>query len=464
MGYRYYLYLCIETVHTVVKREKYALTWIKYRKGINMMQSETLISIIIPVYNIEHYLEECLRSVIEQTEKRIEIVCIEDCSTDNSRNLLLKMASLDSRIRVILNKKNMGLSNVRNIGMKAAVGKYIIFLDGDDMLKSNALQELYQYTEREKVNAVLFDYDILIQGQRALEEQSNNENLERKSIDEGIYDKKELLTACYYHKIWYVEAWRYFWKRDILEKYELQFFPELIHEDNLFSFYAWMKVDRIAYLKKKFYIYRRRDDSIMYTLNFRRVESLFVIFCEILKYWNNNKFTHEEDEAIKEYADMIYRAYINKKKYFESHKPLTIGSETEKYLFEKFWGESYVRYKYAFLNKDKVLQLQNASKVIIYGAGTVGGETIRLLEENNINNLLVAVTNCDINANKIEKHIIHNIKDLVYLKEEAIVILAVVPKYYDSMLENLKELEFKHIMLLDEVKNDEDTRESSYER
>ncbi|PPS21321.1 glycosyltransferase family 2 protein [Brachyspira murdochii] len=102
------------------------------------------ISVIIPVYNVESYLRECLDSVINQTLKDIEIICIDDNSTDNSYNILLDYQKIDNRIKIIKHKENLGLGPARNSGIKVAIGEYIYFIDSDDYISDNYINALYE--------------------------------------------------------------------------------------------------------------------------------------------------------------------------------------------------------------------------------------------------------------------------------------------------------------------------------
>lgn len=115
------------------------------------------VSIIIPVYNVEPYLHECLDHVIHQTLKEIEIICVNDASTDNSLNVLKEYAERDSRIQILDQKVNNGLSISRNIGANCAVGEYIYFLDSDDFIELNTMEKLYNHAKSYMVDVVVFD-------------------------------------------------------------------------------------------------------------------------------------------------------------------------------------------------------------------------------------------------------------------------------------------------------------------
>ena len=117
-----------------------------------------LISVIIPVFNVEEYLEECISSILRQTLTDIEIICIDDGSTDSSPDILKKYAEQDRRITVY-SQDNCGLSAARNLGMRAARGRYTYFIDSDDWLERDALRDLYTRAEKDQLDLLLFDAD-----------------------------------------------------------------------------------------------------------------------------------------------------------------------------------------------------------------------------------------------------------------------------------------------------------------
>ena len=119
------------------------------------MSAMVKVSVIIPVYNVAPYLGECLDSVLQQSLKDIEIVCVDDCSTDNSSFLLKKYAESDIRIRLFYNERNRDLSFTRNRGLKESCGEYVFFLDSDDALYDNeVLKELYIIAEQDDAELV----------------------------------------------------------------------------------------------------------------------------------------------------------------------------------------------------------------------------------------------------------------------------------------------------------------------
>ena len=127
--------------------------------------AQPLVSIIIPVYNAEDYLNESMRSVLMQTYKNLEIICIDDGSVDNSRALLEKLASDDQRISVI-SVENKGAGNARNLGMDKAKGKYILFFDADDVLRKDMIRTLVKTAEKNNPDIVLFGYYKFADGKK----------------------------------------------------------------------------------------------------------------------------------------------------------------------------------------------------------------------------------------------------------------------------------------------------------
>ncbi|MGL6023617.1 MAG: glycosyltransferase family 2 protein [Cetobacterium sp.] len=116
---------------------------------------EVLISVIIPVYNIQDYIGECLKSIIESSYKNLEILVIDDCSIDESKSIIKKYSEIDSRISVIENKENKGVCHTRNIGLRNANGKYLIFVDGDDFISKFWIEKLVQKIQEKKCSVVI---------------------------------------------------------------------------------------------------------------------------------------------------------------------------------------------------------------------------------------------------------------------------------------------------------------------
>lgn len=230
----------------------------------NELKAQLTISLIIPVYNVEQYLTDCLQSVCDQTYPSIEVICINDGSTDGSPEILENFKSkMGTKLRII-NKKNEGLGPARNTGIEASTGYYVYFLDSDDILAPNALQSVYDVISSE-VDFVAHGVKVV-----ALDEQLENEVSSNKAwIDSvrkesGVYQlgsspKAELVSV----------AWNKLYKLSLLLGQKIHF-PNLLHEDEVFFWRHIIHCSKYHYLNQDLYCYRRRQSSIMGT----RLQSL----------------------------------------------------------------------------------------------------------------------------------------------------------------------------------------------
>lgn len=129
------------------------------------------VSVIIPVYNVEPYLKQCMDSVVGQTLKDIEIICVDDGSTDGSLDILREYAAEDNRIQII-EQKNAGAGAARNNGMRHATGKYLSFLDSDDFFEPRMLEKAYDLAEKDQADFVAYKSDSIIQRRNSLFQQT----------------------------------------------------------------------------------------------------------------------------------------------------------------------------------------------------------------------------------------------------------------------------------------------------
>ena len=221
------------------------------------------VSIIIPVYNVENYLRKCLDSIINQTLKEIEIICIDDCSTDNSYSILEEYSKIDSRIIIIKNDVNKGSGNTRNVGIEKAKGEYIGFIDSDDFINDIYFEELYNTAK--KFNADLTNtQNIIIYENGNIIKYDNYKNYKiglRKhnigDIIEHIRIEKELDYPIYYSSCGKL------WKREFLNKNNIRFFSISNSEDFYLFFTALAYNPIMSYNGKAEYYYVQRSDSLI---------------------------------------------------------------------------------------------------------------------------------------------------------------------------------------------------------
>ncbi len=210
------------------------------------------VSVIVPIYNGEKYLEECLDSILNQTVKDIEIICVDDGSTDRSNEILEKYSSNDARIR-IYHQENQFAGIARNTGMKYAEGKYILFLDGDDFFDSSMVEKLYNKSEQDKADICVCDgYRYDDENKVALKSKAYLvHNLLPDKIPFSIEDAEETLfnftTMNLYNKLY---------RRDFLERTGIKFKPHRLGEDAGFVLHTLSSAGRITVLDERLFYYR----------------------------------------------------------------------------------------------------------------------------------------------------------------------------------------------------------------
>ena len=293
---------------------------------INGMQNSTpKISVIIPVYNVEQYLEECLNSIITQTFDDIEIICINDGSTDNSLNLLLDYAKRDQRIHVYL-QKNVGLSYTRNIGVKAAKGKYIYFMDSDDILNAAALEHLYCKAEDQNLDVTYFDGSGFGDAETCKEQIEQYKNYyHRKGNYRQIQDGASFMEALLQNNEYRTSPCLQFMTRKHFLTNALWFTEGILHEDNFFTFKSMLSAKRVSHLDETLFYRRIRPDSIMTVRpTFSHVYGYFYSYIKMNNYLHSLSLTEAQQIAP---VEIIYRVLHNARNQFAKLE------EDEKYSF-----------------------------------------------------------------------------------------------------------------------------------
>lgn len=222
------------------------------------MKKKELISVVIPVYNVEEYLRECIDSVLKQTYETFEIILVDDGSTDASGAICDEYAKKDARIQVI-HQKNQGLSGARNTGCTSANGKYVYFLDSDDWILPETLEELLVKAEQESAEAVFFDAYSFADRPEKFQVEQRYLRKHAYETEEGYEVLKKLQDNGEYHSA----VPLLFLKRDFLQNHKIQFESGILYEDMLYTYEVYCRAKRVAHVSKAFYQRRYRSNSIM---------------------------------------------------------------------------------------------------------------------------------------------------------------------------------------------------------
>lgn len=209
------------------------------------------ISVVIPVYNVEKYLSECIDSLINQTLKEVEIICVDDGSTDNSPQILDEYAKKDTRIKVF-HQENKGVSVARNDGIKKVQGEYLTFVDSDDWLELNALEVLYNTAKKRKSDVLLFSFYSYYPNKL----EKNNRLVPLKNI---IKDSNTTFLESYKYILdTPMGTWAKLYKTNLIQDNEIKFPPNIqCSEDRPFYIQSCINAKNISVLDEPFYYYRR---------------------------------------------------------------------------------------------------------------------------------------------------------------------------------------------------------------
>ncbi len=238
-----------------------------------------MISVIIPVYNVEKYLDTCITSVVNQTYTNLEIILINDGSTDSSGDICNNWAKIDKRI-IVEHKKNGGLADARNKGLDIASGEYIFFLDSDDWLDLNALEILVSQIENTDIDMIIFNL------KKVIDEKTEGVN-NKFELNEGVYTKLEVLAMFEKNIIPLVTACSKIYNKKIFDN--IRFPIGRINEDEFTAHFIIDECNKIMIINKPLYYYRQTPNSIMSNIKGVKLVDVLIAYKErvfLLKRYN----------------------------------------------------------------------------------------------------------------------------------------------------------------------------------
>lgn len=263
-----------------------------------------MVSVVIPVYNVEQYLCECVDSVLSQTMQDFEIILVDDGATDSSGAICDRYGAQDPRIRVI-HRKNGGLSEARNTGLDAAIGEYVYFLDSDDYIAPHSLEVLTNLARKEQADVVFFDAFVFFTDC----EPDPKVYQYHRSRDYGVLPGKQMLLKLLDTDEYRTAVPLMLLRLDYMRHNQLRFRSGILHEDELFTFYVYNADGMVAHCHQELYARRMRQASIMTGSSMvRRYESVYAIYFELSALYQ----TKDRGEAARRYLARISRSVLAK--------------------------------------------------------------------------------------------------------------------------------------------------------
>ena len=256
---------------------------------------DDLISVIVPVYNVEKYLVQCIDSILNQTYKNLEIILVDDESTDHSGKICDQFSSNENRIKVI-HKKNMGLGLARNTGLENANGKYVVFVDSDDYLSNSNIKNLVAGIKKN-------NSDICIGGVTFVENIGTNKSEE--IYGERLYQNGDILNSLFIRMLGNLpnttdimkqSVWNNIYSMDIIRKNKLEFVSErkYISEDIIWNFEFLKSTSNAQLINERGYFYRQNNLSLSRHYNPKRFELIKIFYSTLIE---KVRFLDNFDEA-----------------------------------------------------------------------------------------------------------------------------------------------------------------------
>ena len=293
------------------------------------------VSVIVPIYNVEKYLEKCINSLLSQTLEDIQIILVNDGSKDNSGTIAKKYAKKNKDKVIYVEKENGGLSDARNYGLKYATGDFVAFLDSDDYIEKNAYEEMYNKAIEENADYVECDFIWEYPNKAKIDKQYKYQN------------KKEMLSFVR------VVAWNKLIKRSLIIEHNLEFPKGLRYEDVEFTYKLIPYINKFAYVDKPFIHYVQREGSIANVQNERTAE-IFTVLDEVIEFYKKNNIYEEYKEELEyNYARYLLCSSLKRMCKIKNKK-------TRKELLQKTWKK--LNCNFPNWKKNKILSTVNIDK------------------------------------------------------------------------------------------------------
>ena len=293
------------------------------------------VSVIVPIYNVEKYLEKCINSLLSQTLEDIQIILVNDGSKDNSGTIAKKYAERNKDKVIYVEKENGGLSDARNYGLKYATGDFVAFLDSDDYIEKNAYEEMYNKAIEENSDYVECDFIWEYPNKAKIDKQYKYQN------------KNEMLSFVR------VVAWNKLIKRSLIIEHNLEFPKGLRYEDVEFTYKLIPYINKFAYVDKPFIHYVQREGSIANVQNERTAE-IFTVLDEVIEFYKKNNIYEEYKEELEyNYARYLLCSSLKRMCKIKDKK-------TRKELLQKTWKK--LNCNFPNWKKNRILSTVNIDK------------------------------------------------------------------------------------------------------
>ncbi len=341
------------------------------------------VSVVIPVYNVEKWLPACLDSVLSQSLTGLEVICIDDASPDRCPAILDSYALSDSRVRVIHLPENRRQGYGRNRGMEAARGKYVYFLDSDDLITEDAMESLFSLCERDALDGVFFDSQVIFDSpELEAHFRDTYQSTRHGTYPDEVVTGRELYAAFIRQNEWTCYVQRQFWRLDFLRENGICSPEDVEHEDEYFAFAAILLAERIRYIPERYFIRRYREASVM-TKPFgpRNLHGYLMNLKEMCGFARRYALSGSDVDA------NIFRMYERFSHFYPALRDdphlMDWFRQPESVAMLDLYrvGRDFKNYTggWRYLSDGLLAEVRAADHVFIYGAGVIGTRTYEAL-------------------------------------------------------------------------------------
>lgn len=318
------------------------------------------ISIILPIYNTKDYLEKCLDSILTQTYKNLEILCIDDGSTDGSELILDQYSKKDKRIKAV-HKKNGGESSARNIGLQLMTGEYVGFMDCDDWIEPNMYEKLVTIITEKNI-------DMAISTWYCDTKQYSEKIVNRCFVSKEVFNQEELLKYIYKRDDYrgFAYMWDKLYKRELFydKKGQLMLFDEdlVLGGDVLYLAKLAFNTNSAFYIDEAFYHYNQREDSGCHTQSLKKREDWLEAYKRILNYIDVNGIKTEILPWIKRFL-AYHSSNIAEMAYFQKNKDVLLRCQSIMRQYDKEYYSTNQEYLDRIIKYKKILEYRLGDKL-----------------------------------------------------------------------------------------------------
>ena len=407
------------------------------------------ISVIIPVYNVEKYISECIESVLSCIELDIECICVNDSSTDGSKAILDEYSIKDPRVIVINNASNLGLASTRNVGIRKAKGKYIYLLDSDDYLIPGALETMFNYAEKDNLDFLGFTAKSFFESADLMKYGYENEYVRKKDYDgvrKGCELFAELITEG--DKV-ANNIVLYFFNREFYQKCKLYCKEGVRYADDS-MFLAYMNAGRVKLIQDQLYMRRYREGSACTSKkNPGQVQSMILVFIIEFSRWEEFHFDNVINSAISKY--FLLRLGEIKRLINDVSEEVELDTLFEEDPHILFFYRVFIKNMpngISLFDREDIKRVKEFRNIVVYGAGKIASDCMEALRYHGVSEYEIAVSSLRNNPPIIDGHPVRIFKEMTIDPENTIVIIAVSKRYQMEIKSQIELMGNYNMMLI----------------